>query len=154
MVCYCARMRYRHELDRFKNACFAGNVIKMNNTIHKIPTKDWIYAFYKACEGGHMNAVKTMFDHCSKVKDFKFEWDSLLNSACKGGVVSIVNLIIQREKKDNEEKEGKEDCRKYNHRFSWNYALHGACEGGHLNIVKLMIKKGRRNFDWNWALED
>lgn len=63
----------------------------------------------------------------------KYDWNTLLISACKGGCLEIVNMFIDYGANN------------------WNGGLLQACFGGYLQIIKLMIKKGATN--WNGGLE-
>jgi hypothetical protein len=60
------------------------------------------------------------------------EWNWGLYGACKGGHLSLANLIIIKGANN------------------WNSGLRGACVGGHLELANLMISKGAN--DWDWAL--
>jgi hypothetical protein len=60
------------------------------------------------------------------------DWDWGLGGACRGGLLDLVNLMMEKGGTD------------------WTWGLRCACSGGHLDLGNLMIEKGAT--DWNWAL--
>jgi hypothetical protein len=63
----------------------------------------------------------------------KTDWNTGFISACSGGNIEIVKLMIQQGAND------------------WDYGFRNACREGNLELVELMIKNGANN--WNEGLE-
>lgn len=98
------------------------------------------------------------YEDCEKIPTDNEPRNTILQGACKGGHIDIVNLVLPRIN----------DCKwALPHACfggninivniliakgadGWNSGLIGACQGGHLGIAEMMITYGA-NF-WNWGL--
>jgi len=80
--------------------------------------------FDDACLHGDLDTVKGIIR-----RQTEMSWTWGLFTACHGGHIAIVRLMIKKGAKN----------------FDWG--LYSACRGGHLPIVRLMIRRGAENLD-------
>lgn len=132
----------QYNVDIMHYACKGGN-IEIINIMSKLCTeyiqsvgddmeKLWLCGLEGACEGGHLNLVKTCIDN------IKYEWSpsKCLWHACISGNMEVIEYIIGYGNVD------------------WGKGLNGACKGGNLHVVEYMIKNGPGpNYGWKDDLE-
>ncbi|KIJ06606.1 hypothetical protein PAXINDRAFT_91740 [Paxillus involutus ATCC 200175] len=85
-------------------------------------------ALHVASRHGHLEVVKTLLDYPNTI--INPDDQSLgtpLHSACLGGHISIVELLVQKGADVN--MQGSNSCT----------PIHLACSGGHVSIVKLLL---------------
>jgi ankyrin repeat protein len=84
-------------------------------------------ALRTAAEGGHIDAVKLLLDHCANVK----EWGgSALRAASENGHIEVVKLLLDRGVDVNAQD------------FEKETALMAASRKGHADVVKLLLERG------------
>jgi ankyrin repeat protein len=91
--------------------------------------EDFLWGFYGACKGGHLDIVNLMIDRVD------LHLNHGLEIVCETGRRDMVDFFINKGNVD----------------ISWG--LCGACRGGHLDLVHLMIEKGARATGY-WSLEE
>ena len=116
---------------------------------------DHYYLLEKYCKNNDVIKVRKMINI-----NIDINWNDGLYSACEGGHLNIINLIINRCDYTGYNWGLFGACRNGHINIVkliiekgahwWDYGLYGACKGGHIDIVKFMIEKGAKY--WNWGL--
>jgi hypothetical protein len=106
-------------------ACRGGHLPVVQRLLERAGPGIYVpFAASYACKAGHLEVVKFLLP---LIKDPLHA--SLMQSACSGGNVDIIDLLTS-----------------YGN-TSWEAGMTGASEGGHINIVKLMASRGATNWD-------
>ncbi len=140
-------------------------LIFVNKHIYNIYKKYMKNKEYVTVEHYFNPCIKTFNKMCKNGKYIQipgkqFDYNFGLFSACLGGHLNIVKLMI--EKGAERKNMGLRYACKGGHlnivKFmieiganDWDLGLITACRGGHLNIVNLMIEKGASDWDWGLA---
>lgn len=117
----------------------------------------------RACKAGDIKAVHLAISNGAK------DWCSGFLSACYGGSLEIVNLMISKWNDRSSYyswdigvycaaigghlhiiqfliSNTASQLKKLTHSPDWNYILNGACEGGNINVIQFVISQGAN--DW------